>query len=124
MAGASRGAFPNTTNRCCRIRNSWSGARAVRRMGTWLIALSSGAGSLFRTAKATNAWLGRREGEAMANQRLINEVAWMMARELAGKLNLAREEQFEEAVREFFRVCQAGLGTYEVHATRMQQRLR
>jgi hypothetical protein len=60
----------------------------------------------------------------MANQRLVNEVAWMMARELAGKLNLSREEQFEEAVREFFRVCQAGIQTYEVHANRMQQRLR
>jgi hypothetical protein len=62
--------------------------------------------------------------QRLVNERLMNEVAYMMARELAAKLNLSREEQYEDAVREFFRVCQAGIQTYEVHANRMQHRLR
>jgi hypothetical protein len=58
------------------------------------------------------------------NQRLIHDAAFILARELASRLNLAREEQVEEAVEEFYLICRAALEGYEIQANRMQQRLR
>ena len=55
-------------------------------------------------------------------ERLIHDVAFVMAIELVERLNLRPEERIE-ARREFYEICKAGIETYEIQKTRVLHRL-
>jgi len=58
------------------------------------------------------------------NRRLINEVAFLTARELLGKIaHNYREEEHRDIFEEFFETCRAGLESYCQHEERIQQQL-
>jgi hypothetical protein len=59
------------------------------------------------------------------NRRLINEVAFLTARELLGKIaHNYREEEHRDIFEEFFETCKAGMESYCLHEQRIQQQLR
>lgn len=59
------------------------------------------------------------------NRRLINEVAFLTARELLGKIaHNYREEEHRDIFEEFFNTCKAGLESFCLHEQRIQQQLR
>jgi len=57
------------------------------------------------------------------NQRLINDVALMMAEHLM-KMIMVPEDMRKEVFKDFYDVCRFGLDAYELQIDRMQQRLR
>lgn len=57
-------------------------------------------------------------------QRLTNEVAFLMARELMGTMqNCLRPEEHRDAFEEFFEICRRGLNAHQTHADQMHGRL-
>lgn len=61
----------------------------------------------------------------MANQRLINFRALLMAQEILDSLGAClREEERRDAFDVFFRLCKSGLESFCVEQERMQRRLK
>jgi hypothetical protein len=59
------------------------------------------------------------------NQRLVHDAAEAMAHALLDVVKpCIREEEWRDAVSEFYAVCKAGLEAYELRVDRMQKRLR
>jgi hypothetical protein len=58
------------------------------------------------------------------NQRLINQAAFLVAKELLGIIaGCIRPDEHRDVVEEFFRQCKSGLESYETQRNRMQKRL-
>jgi hypothetical protein len=59
------------------------------------------------------------------NQRLINETALLLAKELLGIIKgCIRPDEHRDVFEEFFQQCKSGLESYEIQRDRMQKRLR
>lgn len=59
------------------------------------------------------------------NERLINQTAFLMAREILGTVqNCLRPEEHRDAFQEFYATCKRNLQAYQVQMERMEKRLR
>lgn len=59
------------------------------------------------------------------NQRMVNERAFLMAREMLGTVaSCLRPEEHRDAFEEFYRSCKRHLEEHQVQVERMESRLR